>query len=211
MSRAAVLVIAPHPDDETLGCGGTIRLRIEKGERVSVVFLTSGELGLKHLSPRKAWAIRETEARRAAKILGITCVYFLRLPDWVLGEHLKKAATALRPVLRATTPGIVYVPHPEDGHPDHQAAWPLLKQAWPRRLGAEPEVFGYEIWSPIAQPDCLVDISSVMPRKIRALRAHHSQLGQFDYVRAIIGLNQFRGSLGARCDFAEAFRRLPLR
>ena len=61
-----IMVIAPHPDDESIGCGGTICLHTAKGDHVSVVFLTSGELGLKHLPPEEAWKIREQEAAKAA-------------------------------------------------------------------------------------------------------------------------------------------------
>jgi len=210
MSAPNVMVIAPHPDDEVLGCGGTIRLRIERGDRVSAVFLTSGELGLKHLPQRKAWSIREAEARRAARILGLHRLFFLHQPDWTLDQHLKTASAALRPLLKAHLPDVIYLPHPDDAHPDHRAAWPLLKQALPRSA-SPPELFAYEIWSPLPQPDCVVDITSVMPRKIRALRAHRSQLNEFDYVQAVTGLNQFRGALSAKCHFAEAFCRLSLR
>ena len=58
-----ILILAPHPDDETIGCGGTLCLHAARGDYVSAVFLTSGELGLKHLPKKEAWAIRESEAR----------------------------------------------------------------------------------------------------------------------------------------------------
>ena len=114
-----VLVLAPHPDDETIGCGGTLCLHRQRGDRTIVVCLTSGELGLKHLPRRKAWAIREKEARVAAKILDVAKVYFLRQPDWMLGDHVEAAGNALRPVLEREQPQIIYLPHEGDGHPDH--------------------------------------------------------------------------------------------
>src|SRR5687767_3392324 len=116
-----VLVIAPHPDDEVIGCGGVIRLRVERSERVAVVFLTSGELGLKRLAREKAWEIREAEAQKAVKILGVATLHFLRQPDWMLGHHVAATAKALKPLLEQESPAVIYLPHANDGHPDHQA------------------------------------------------------------------------------------------
>ena len=58
-----ILFIAPHPDDEAIGCGGTIGLHVDRGDRVLTVFLTSGELGLKRLPREEPWRERETEAQ----------------------------------------------------------------------------------------------------------------------------------------------------
>lgn len=207
-----MLVIAPHPDDEVIGCGGTLCLHARRGERVAAVFLTSGELGLKQLPREKAWATREAEARAAAKILGLTDLHFLRQPDWTLDQHRAAAARALRRVLRQEQPALVYLPHPEDGHPDHQAALPVLRAALKGTGLGTPELRAYEVWTPLARPEMVEDISAVMPTKLRALRAHASQLGgRFDYVRAVRSLNAFRGALVGKCRYAEAFQPLPLK
>src|SRR5688572_30216530 len=94
-----VLIIAPHPDDECLGCGGSVALHVGRGDDIAAVFLTSGELGLKKLSRESAWQMRETEARTACAILGIAELSFLRLPDWRIGDDISTATDALRPVL----------------------------------------------------------------------------------------------------------------
>ena len=62
-----VLVIAPHPDDESIGCGGTLCLHARRGDPITVAYLTSGELGLKHLARNKARLTREREAARLEK------------------------------------------------------------------------------------------------------------------------------------------------
>jgi LmbE family N-acetylglucosaminyl deacetylase len=206
----SVLVIAPHPDDEVIGCGGAIRSRIQSGARVTAVFLTSGELGLKHLARDKARRIREREAGQAAAVLGLAELHFLRQPDWILAVHATAAARALQPVLESTRPKVVYLPHPSDGHPDHQASLAILGAALRRCRNLKPELLGYEIWTPLTAHDVVVDITKAMPRKLRALRAHRSQLREFDYVKAMTGLNQFRGALAGKCRFAEVFQTLSL-
>src|SRR5688572_26076441 len=124
-----VLVIAPHPDDESIGCGGALCLHARRGDRITVVYLTSGELGLKHLPRQEAWHLREREARRAAKILGIARLFFLRLADWFVSDAVAKGAAKLRPILRRAKPDLIYVPHEQDWHPDHKAALPMLRAA----------------------------------------------------------------------------------
>ena len=175
-----------------------------------VAFLTSGELGLKHRPREEAWRIRESEARAAAKILGLAGVEFLRGPDWELDGAKAKVAGALRGILQREKPELIYLPHPGDWHPDHQAALPLLRLALARSGIMTPELRAYEVWTPLPGFDHVVDITTLMPRKLKALRAHMSQLGEFDYVRAIKGLNQFRGALAAKQPFAEVFQTLTL-
>jgi LmbE family N-acetylglucosaminyl deacetylase len=205
-----VLILAPHPDDEAIGCGGTIIHHVEQGDKVSAVFLTSGELGLKKYSRERAWQIREAEAQRSAKVLGIRSVTFLRQPDWMLGDHLPAAAKALSAVMEQERPEIIYLPHPDDGHPDHQACLPMLKRALKRTGLGTVELRGYEVWTPLTRYDLAQDITQFMPRKLRALRCHRSQLTDYNYVQAVRGLNAYRGALTAKCAYAEVFQRLSL-
>jgi LmbE family N-acetylglucosaminyl deacetylase len=204
-----VLVIAPHPDDEAIGCGGTLALHAERGDSIAAVFLTSGELGLKHLPRAEAWRVREAEAERAAAVLGIAATTFLRLPDWYLGEDIAAAGAALARVLDRQAPGVIYLPHPHEWHPDHQAALPILRSALVSHAGASagapPALWAYEIWTPLQLFDRAEDITTTMGRKLRAVRTYASQLAGFRYDRAVRGLNQYRGVLAARCRFAEVF------
>jgi N-acetylglucosamine malate deacetylase 1 len=199
-----VLVVAPHPDDETLGCGGTLALHVQAGERVGVVFLTSGELGLKAMPTEEAWRIREAEAEGAAQLLGLADLAFLRQPDWFLGDNVETAALALRPVLKAWEPQTVYVPHALEWHPDHRATLPVLRRAL-LGLDLAPQVWAYEVWTPLPEYDDVRDIGGTMDLKLAALRCYASQLAQLRYDRAIEGLNRYRGEMAARCDYAEVF------
>jgi LmbE family N-acetylglucosaminyl deacetylase len=200
-----VLVIAPHPDDESIGCGGAVVLHVARGDRVSTVFLTSGELGLKHLPSEEARLRREAEAAEAAEVLGTEPPAFFRLPDWYLGERVGEAAALLRPLLVRDQPGAVYLPHPGDSHPDHGAALPALLAALSGSIAPPPEIWSYEVWTPLSEYDRVVDITPVMARKLRAVRCHRSQCCGIPYDRAVRGLNLYRGVTAARCRYAEVF------
>jgi LmbE family N-acetylglucosaminyl deacetylase len=202
-----VLILAPHPDDEAIGCGGAICLHRRGGDPVRVAFLTSGERGLAGLSKEAVHSIREAEARTAAKVLGIEHIEFLRLPDLGLEEVIVEAARRLRLVLEAWRPDLIYLPHPEESHPDHAAVLPIVRTAL---IGftarpEPPELRGYEVWSPLPRPGWVEDVSAVMTRKLRAIRCYQSQVELFRYDRAVRGLNQYRGVMAAGSPYAEAF------
>jgi LmbE family N-acetylglucosaminyl deacetylase len=202
-----VLVIAPHPDDEAIGCGGTVRLHAARGDRVFAVFLTSGELGLRSLPREQAWRQRETEAQAAADILGIADLIFLRRADWLVGECVEEIATALRSILCRELPGLIYLPHAEESHPDHKASLPVVLRALQESDYPLPVLRCYEFWTPLAEHDHVEDISETMGCKLRAIRCYRSQLAQIRYDRAVRALNQYRGLTAAKCRFAEVFKK----
>jgi len=197
-----VLVLAPHPDDEAVGCGGSLRLHVERGDRVVAVFMTSGELGLESLPLEEARRIREAEAGAAAQILGLSALHFLRQPDWYLGDNLPAARAALEPLLQREQPGVIYVPHAAEWHPDHRAAFTLVAEM---SLPAEVEIRCYEVWTPLAEHGEVEDITSTMAIKLRAVRCYRSQLASFRYDRAVQGLAAYRGALAAKTRYAEVF------
>jgi LmbE family N-acetylglucosaminyl deacetylase len=199
-----VLVVAPHPDDESIGCGGTIRLHHAAGERVHAVFLTSGELGLEELPADDARAVREGEAETAAALLGLAGVSFLRHPDWFLGDVVAEAAADLRAVVERIAPERILFPHAREWHPDHAAAARVV-QAAVEPGGADVELVAYEVWTPMAEFDDVQDVSDVIDEKLAAVRAYGSQLAKFRYDDGVEGLNRFRGALAGHCAYAEVF------
>jgi N-acetylglucosamine malate deacetylase 1 len=204
-----ILAIAPHPDDETIGCGGTLCLHRAEGDRVVVVYLTSGEFGLKNVKPERAARIREVEARKAARLMKLSRCLFLRLRDWSISDSVKKTAAALRPVIKSESPQIIYLPHSSEWHPDHRAALAIVRLALHRSAIPTPELRMYEVWTPLAEYNVVEDITPMMPCKLRALEAYQSQLTDFAYQRAVRGLNEFRGALAGKCLYAEVFQSAP--
>jgi LmbE family N-acetylglucosaminyl deacetylase len=200
-----VLVVAPHPDDESIGCGGTVRLHVERGDRVDVVFLTSGELGLEDLAPDAARKVREDEAEQAAAVLGLTRLAFLRHPDWFLGDAADAACTDLVRLVEEWAPDRVLHPHAGDAHPDHAAAARIVEQV-STRVDRPFSRAAFEVWTPMTDFDDVEDISSVIERKRAAVGSYVSQLAKFRYDDAVEGLNRFRGALAGHCEYAEVFQ-----
>ena len=198
-----ILCIAPHPDDEAIGCGGALRLHADRGDRVTTVFLTSGELGLDHLPREEAHRIRETEAAAAAEILGTARIEFLRLPDWFTGEHITDAASQIAGIIAAERPDRIYLPHPDESHPDHRAALPII-----RATGYSGEIYAYEIWTPLPRAEEIEDITPAIRAKLRAIRCYHSQLATYRYDHAAAAIARYRGILHSRTRYAEAFESL---
>lgn len=188
-----VLVISPHPDDEAIGCGGSLRQHVVEGDAVHVVFLTSGEAGGHGRSPEETARLREDEARASAQILGVGGFEFWRQPDGALPDS-DVLVERLRAKIRAWEAQIIYVPHDQEAHPDHQTASALVRQALsvadPKL--AEVIVLLFEIWTPLQRIDRVVDISSHLDAKLAAIRAHRSQCAVMSFDDAARGLNRYR-------------------
>jgi LmbE family N-acetylglucosaminyl deacetylase len=205
-----VMVIAPHPDDEVIGCGGTVCRHVAAGDPVSVIYLTRGESsrGYPWLSPAEKQATRQQEALDSCSILGVRDTLFLDGADGnlsdaqVMAELSKKVAGAVA----ARRPKVIYVPHADDNHADHIAANRMVLDL-AAGMSPKPSVYQYELWSPL-DADFAVDISRHMNAKVKAIRCHQLALDAFDYVSTMIGLATYRsGTMLQRKGFAEAFRR----
>ena len=201
-----LLVVAPHPDDESIGCGGTVRLHVERGDRVDVVYLTSGELGLEELAPDAARKVREEEAEQAAAVLGLSDLTFLRHPDWFVDDIGEAAHRDLVRLVEKQAPDRVLYPHAGEAHPDHAAAARIVDRV-AGVLGTPFERAAYEVWTPMTDFDDVEDISGVFETKLAAVRIYASQLAKFRYDDAVEGLNRFRGALAGHCAYAEVFQR----
>jgi len=206
-----VLVLSPHPDDEAIGCGGTLRAHAVAGAAVHAVFLTSGERGGHGRSPEETAALREDEARAAARVLGLAGAEFWREPDGALRASAGCVAR-LRARIRELRPSVMYVTHDREMHPDHRAAARLAARALrgitPRKL--RPETFMYEVWTPLQRLEHIVDITAHADVKRAAIRAHRSQCDVMSFDEAALGLNRYRGELHCwpEGEYAEVFARL---
>jgi LmbE family N-acetylglucosaminyl deacetylase len=204
-----VLVISPHPDDESIGCGGTLRNHAVRGDEVRVVFLTSGEKGGHGRPPDETARLREQEARAAADLLGVGEIAFWREPDGAV-RSTPGLVARMRDELTTFRPDVVYVPHDREQHPDHRAAVELLRAALAGPGAERPEVLMFEVWTPLESFDHVEDVSEAVAVKVAAIRAHASQCAAMKFDEAILGLNRYRGEMHSwpGGDYAEVFRRL---
>ena len=205
-----VLVIAPHPDDEVIGCGGTMRRHVEAGDPVCVIYLTRGEnsRGYPWLTENDRQETRTQEAIAGCAQLGVRDTTFLNGVDGKLSDDAvtRRISGRLAAFLAARQPKVIYVPHATDNHLDHIAAFRLTARLV-HELLPEASLYQYELWSPL-QADFAVDITRQMRAKVRAIQCHRLPLDAFDYVNTTIGLAAYRsGTLLQRCGYAEAFKR----
>lgn len=201
-SRASALVLAPHADDETLGCAVTIMRKTDAGSPVTVVIATDGRYSSRSnvLAGADLVALRETETRSACSILGVPpdAVHFLGFEDTRLAEHSRDLERRLTTLVAALDPDEVYVTSAREPHPDHQALgeaarrlvaggvirgnvyeYPVwLWRSW-RWLESETELpsgsWAARIRAVVRRRPAIVDTSGRLARKAEALVAYQSQ------------------------------------
>ncbi len=203
-----VLVLAPHPDDETLGCGGALLQHTRAGDAVKVLVMTNGACGdvSGQMAPQDYIAARQAEFVRACKCLGITAYELWDYEDRGLLQA-PDAVERLRQVITDWAPAMVYAPSPLEYHPDHRAAAILLWESL-QKGRHDFDVLFYEINQPLA-PNTLVDITGVMPAKLEAARCYVTQLREQPYDEITQALNRFRSiTLGPAVTYAEGFLRV---
>lgn len=147
-ASASAVVFAPHPDDETLGCGGTILLKREAGTPVSVVFMTDGCGSHRRLMPEaRLRQLRKDEALEAAGVLGVATadVHFLDLEDGGLSRCQEAAVAPVLALLEQLRPEEVFVTSRHDGTADHEATYRIVMEAV-RRSGRSLRICEYPVW-----------------------------------------------------------------
>lgn len=201
LPAVSVLVLAPHPDDETYGCGGAIMGHVAHSVPVRVITLSDGGGSLGGAKREARVRERRDESRQAARVLGYGQPIFWDIPDrsLVYGERLiSDIMGALAGI------DLVYAPSLEELHPDHRAVAMAAIEAV-RRTGGDIRLALYEVSAPL-RPNALVDISAAAPRKAAAMQCFRSQLQDQHYDRQVSALNRFRTyTLPASISAAEAF------
>lgn len=210
-----MVVIAPHPDDETLGAGGTIARFASQGVEVSVL-VVSGHLP--PLYPQEAFDTTRREAEAAFASLGVARHEFLQVPATLVhATPVAELNGRISRFVRDMAPDWVLLPFP-DRHIDHRWIFDASVVACrPVHPGAPTTVLAYETLSethwnvggiePTFNPDLFVDVTEFMDRKIEALNCYASQVHNAPSrsLEATRALAKFRGSQNG-CGYAEAYK-----
>ncbi len=205
----SMLVVAPHQDDEAIGCGGALALQVRSGNGASIVILQDGadgheELGLTRQAQME---MRNEESRRAAAVLNLEAPRFLNHAR--LAENVPRAAEELRGILTERKVDAVFTPFLLDGHPDHRTTNEILAIAL-QQIPWDVRVFGYEVWG-LCIPNVLVIIDEVIEEKLKMLSCFTFANQAIDYVHTTKGLNMYRSRLlgAGECRYAECFFEVP--
>jgi N-acetylglucosamine malate deacetylase 1 len=215
--KKQIVIVAPHPDDETLGCGGTILRHKQAGEDIHwlVVTAMTPEQGFS----RERIAEREAEIASAALRYGFASVKLLGFPTTRLDTlPMGDLIAAVSAMFQTVAPEIIYLPFAGDVHSDHAIVsdavvsctkwfrYPSIKRILAYETLSETE-FGISPVAPGFRPNVFVDIHPYLNEKIEILKIFSSELGEFPFPRsieAVRALALLRGT-SAGCEAAEAF------
>jgi LmbE family N-acetylglucosaminyl deacetylase len=193
-----VIVFAPHPDDETLGCGGTIAKKIREGYEVTVVVMTDGRHALSAVfgidsdpTPQQLKHIRKEEVRRAVAILGVPekNLIFLDFEDGSLWQNKEEAEKTVEQILEKDLAGEIFLPYEKDYNIDHKAANKMVLDA-AREVNSSASRYKYSITQKYSRAGPIldellnvfkhnlvaVDISEFLSLKEAAVREFRSQI-----------------------------------
>lgn len=215
--KQTALVIAPHPDDETLGSGGTLLRHVANGDAVHWLIVT--DMQTEHGFPEARVCRRQAEIEKVAAEFGFTGVHNLGLPPAKLDTLPKdNLVAAIGKVVKAVSPAIVYLPFRGDVHTDHAAVfdaavactkwfrYPSIRRVLCYETLSETE-FGLNPEGARFTPNSFVDITPYLARKIEIAQMYEGETGEFPFPRsaqALRALAQLRGA-ACGCQAAESF------
>lgn len=201
-----VLVLSPHPDDEIIGCGGTLLRLVRAGARVTVLQATDGSASaaLEGAPESVRRGIRLDEARAVAGAAGFEPTIFWREDnaDFRLREDLVRR---LRESLRELRPAMVFTPFLADIHADHLTLNRILAAALEGADDPPPTIVGYEVWS-LSPANLWCDVTSCMADVERLLMLYETAMKVDDFVHMCSARNRYHAlTLAGRPGHAEAF------
>jgi len=207
----SVLVIAAHPDDEILGCGGTIALHARAGDRVTVVIVSGGRTE----ETSSHGVAQHSYTREALAQLGVHDLRLLGFPDQRLDTFpLTDIITPLEQVVQEIRPTVVYCQYGGDINRDHELLFKAALVAVRPTESCIEAIYAFDTASSTEWayprsfvPDTWVDISSTLETKLAAMACYESELRDYPHPRSLLALRQRAAAWGNQCclEAAEVF------
>lgn len=190
-----ILILAPHADDESIGCGGFL---FKYAKQCKVVCLTDGRFGDPNMPMNELMRIRKEEFIGAMNFSKVKDYQFLNLQDGNLINEFDKFSK-----IDFENFDFIFIPNILDQHPDHKAVGiHLAKLLKSKKI--KLKICMYEVWNALALPNSYIDISDISQKKKEMVSLYQSQTKHIDYQNRILSLNNYRGmSVGA--EFAEVY------
>jgi len=183
-----ILILAPHADDESIGCGG---LLLKYAKQCDVVFLTDGRYGDNDIEPKQMIEIRKKEVVSIMKKLEVNKFKFLNIEDTKLDSGYDIFKT-----INFNQYDYICIPNSLDQHPDHKAVSKhILKAFKEKRIQKDINILMYEVWGTLPLPNFYIDISDMIESKKKIINMYHSQVKNIDYATKISALNEYRGMM----------------
>ncbi|MDR1225778.1 MAG: PIG-L family deacetylase [Prevotellaceae bacterium] len=211
----AVLLIAPHQDDESIGCGGLLAKLKSTGHTTHVQHIYGGYTNVMAENKGDAAHIRLSEAQECSRILGFNLLDNFGFQDrGYAGIGL--IIDSLIELFHRIQPDVVLCPHSNENDYEHQAVYQACKESlWLSKIARfknygthnrKPSVLlCYEVWTPIQHPTLYIDISEYIDLKEKAINAHSSQVSGTNWAKGAQGLNAYRGTTLKGAGYFEAF------
>lgn len=194
-----IIVLAPHADDELLGCGGWLIKSRKKGVIRIIVFVTQLD------------SVREVEMTGAFDGLKLNAIYHLGMPEFWSKKNVSEnqMEDRLIQIIAYYKPALLFVPSLSDPHPDHKGTITVLKNVLKNAEFEHflPHILHYEIFSPHEQTNLILNITEEIDEKIARLKKFETQESIYRFSEIISSLNSYRGKLSFRKNYkyAEAY------
>ena len=211
--KKKILVVAVHPDDETLGCGGSLLKHKTNGDEINWLICTAIDKNQNY------YQIRDKEINKVSKLYAFDSVHNLRLKTMRIDEYsMSKLIEKISKVINKVKPNIIYLPFKGDVHSDHRKIfeasysctksfrYPFIKKIYMMETLSETE-FAPSTKKDSFIPNTFVDVSKYMDKKIKIMKVYKSEIDKYPFPRSIRSIKaaaSLRGSTSG-CNFAESF------
>lgn len=207
-----MLLIAPHPDDEVIGCGGIL---VKYSDKFDVICISSSGVAYQNISAKERSNIRIKEFNRVMDYLGIKNHWIFETfgnPPFI--ESIEKHFYKYAQKLNFLEYDFIFCPYSYDSHPEHSFITNNLLKRLLKENGCSKDtnICFYEVWTPILRPNYYEEIESVIDDKIKLVKMYSSQLiDGWDYDRWIKGLNSYRSMYTRPYKYSEVFRVISMK